>query len=79
MESVFKEIERMGAYDPLIIKLDRKKFYMVGFITCCNANLELDKNIFKDGNVIQNPNSLIYWKIKSVGSRLKYCYFKIDE
>lgn len=78
MESVFKEIERMGAFDPLIIKLDRKKFYKVGYMTCCNASLKLDNNIFKEGNVIQHPNSLSYWKIKSVWSCLKYCYFEIE-
>jgi len=78
MERVFREIESMGVYDPLIVKLDRNKFYTVGSVICCNANLQLDKNLFKEGNVIQHPNTLSYWKIKSVCSTLKYCYFRIE-
>jgi len=78
MERVFREIESMGVYDPLIIKLDRNMFYKVGYFICCDGCIKLDKNLFNEGNVIQHPNTLSYWKIKSVSSTLKYCYFRIE-
>ena len=77
MNKVLKEIERIGVYDPLIIELDSRKFYKVGFIIHCNGNLHLDNTIFIEGDIIQNPNSNSNWKIKSVRPTFKYCHFKI--
>ena len=69
---VLKSIERMGAYDPLIIK--DKRFFKIGWITCCNAHLELDKDIFREGIPHQHPHSNSYWKIKQISANTKYTY-----
>ena len=72
---VLKEIERMGAYDPLIIKLDRR-FYKSGWLIVCNANLTLNPDWFVEGRPTQNPNSLSYNKIKTLYCKVKYVYFE---
>ncbi len=77
MEKVLKEIERMGAYDPLLIKLD-KRFEKMGLgIINCGAGLELDNNIFGEGKEIQHPNLITYCKIKPVWCKIKYAHFVV--
>ena len=75
MEKVFKEIQRMGVYDPLLIKLD-KRFSVTGLgMINCVSGLKLDNNIFNEGREIQHPNIKTYCKIKPVWCKIKHAHF----
>lgn len=76
MDKVFEEIESMGAYDPMNIILDNR-FFRIGCMYVCNANLKLDKTIFVEGETIQHPNIHNGRKIKPVECKIKYAYFEL--
>ncbi len=79
MKQVLKEIERMGCYDPLVIKMDKKFFKINGYGCYCNDLIKLDESIFNEGNPKQHPNiKNSYCKIKPVWCKIKYTVLEID-
>lgn len=76
MEKVLTVIERMGCYDPLIIKLDKRFFKMEGYGTWCVGGIKLDKNIFDEGRARQHPKLTTLFSIKPVSCKIKHAQFE---
>ena len=68
---VMREIKYVrDIYDPLIIKLNRNKFWS-NFIldkssAICNGLTKVDLKYFDEGEPFQDPNSYLYHKIKFI-------------
>jgi hypothetical protein len=70
-KKVLNQIEKViPVYDPLIIK--DKRFFREGWMTCCIAGLELDKDWFNEGRGHQHPKMTSYFKIKQIWGKVKY-------
>jgi len=76
-KKVLRDIEMMGAYDPLIIKLNRNMFWTENhYDICCREATKVDENYIEKGKAEQNPKSLSYDKRCKLRSKIKYIYLK---
>ena len=73
---LLNEIEMMGLHDPLIIKLQKNKFWIENYKICCSIGTEVDLNLFVIIYEGQKPNSKSYHKIKIIAPKIKYT--KVD-
>lgn len=72
---VMREIQYVrDIYDPLIITLNRNKFWS-NFILCkssaiCKGQTKVDLNYFTEGQTFQDPNSYLVSKIKFINLKI---------
>ena len=75
---VLKSIERMGLYDPLIIKLNNRMFWSENhYAICCRSTAKIDENYIVKYPEQQNPNSQLYDKRCILYSKVKYVHIKL--